>query len=141
MAAAKLTASSLAKLSTCHRDLQRLVRALEADGVALHVICGHRDRVAQDRAFAAGKSQLKFPKSKHNCYPSRAADLTPAPLDWMNKKAFLDLAAKVRAKARELDIALRYGGDWDGDGKDMEPGESDLVHYELRDVEAELKRA
>jgi len=141
MAAAKLTAGSLAKLATCHRDLQRLVKALVEDGVALHVICGHRDRLAQDRAFAEGKSKLRFPRSKHNPYPSKAIDLGPLPLLWDDKPAFVALAKLVRAKARELDIAVRWGGDWDGDGVAQEPGEWDLVHWELDAPTAVLKRA
>jgi peptidoglycan L-alanyl-D-glutamate endopeptidase CwlK len=131
MPAHKLTALSLSKLATCHRDLQRLVKALVEDGVALHVLCGHRNKYEQDKAFADGKSRLKFPKSKHNSYPAKAVDLTPVPLDWSAQGAFLELAAKVQAKAKALGIKLRYGGDWDQDGKVLERGENDLVHFEL----------
>jgi peptidoglycan L-alanyl-D-glutamate endopeptidase CwlK len=58
-------------------------------------------------------------------------DLTPSPLDWSDTAAFLELAATVLEKAAVMGIKLRYGGDWDGDGKRMERGENDLVHFEL----------
>ncbi len=112
MAAAKLTAASLAKLATCHKDLQRLVKALVADGVALHVLCGHRNKYEQDKAFADGKSRLKFPRSKHNPYPSKAVDIAPAPLDWENLDAFSELGELVKAKAEEMAIKVVWGGDW-----------------------------
>ena len=131
MAAVKLTAGSISKLSTCHRDLQRLVKELAEDGVALQVLCGHRDKVTQERAYMEGKSKLRWPRSKHNAYPSRAVDLAPFPIDWNDKPGFLLLQAKVMAKAQELGITLRWGGDWDRDGRLMETGEWDLVHFEL----------
>lgn len=37
----------------------------------------------------------------------------------------------IMAAGREAGVKLRYGGDWDGDGKLFEKGETDAVHFEL----------
>lgn len=131
MTAFRPSGRSIANLQTCHRDLRRVVEALWADGIAVQVICGHRDRVEQTKAYLAGKSKLQWPKSKHNQYPSRAMDLAPFPINWNDTEGFVGLGGFVMAKARHLGIVLRWGGDWDRDGKPREKGEWDLVHFEL----------
>lgn len=42
-----------------------------------------------------------------------------------------DLYHAMMGAAAELKVRLRYGGDWDGDGKLREAGERDSVHFEL----------
>lgn len=44
---------------------------------------------------------------------------------------FRALYEAVMAAAREAKAAIRYGGDWDGDGRLFEKGETDAVHFEL----------
>lgn len=103
---------SLAEIATCHRDLRRLVEELWKDGHAFHVLCGHRDKVAQTRAYEAKKSKLPWPKSRHNTFPSRAMDLAPYPLDWEAVKEFDELAKIVLNKAAMMGIKLVWGGSW-----------------------------
>ena len=117
-------------LATAHPDLQRLFKE-----VIKHVDCavleGHRDKVAQNAAVAAGKSKLLWPKSKHNSNPSRAVDVVPWPLDWNDTKRFYHFAGFVAGIAASLGIGIRWGGDWDNDGDFGDEKFSDAPHYEL----------
>jgi peptidoglycan L-alanyl-D-glutamate endopeptidase CwlK len=52
-------------------------------------------------------------------------------IDWNNPAAF-DLVAKAMfAAAKELGLPLRWGADWDKDGKPRERGETDSPHFEI----------
>jgi len=44
------------------------------------VLEGHRGEERQNELQAAGKSQLRYPNSKHNTFPSMAVDIAP----WVN---------------------------------------------------------
>lgn len=61
----------------------------------------------------------------------RAADLAPEPLDWNDTGRFDRLAALMFRAASIEGVAIRWGADWDGDGKPRERGESDSPHFEL----------
>lgn len=123
-------ATSLKKLSECHPDLQKVCRkAIEI--MDFTVLCGHRGKADQDKAIEAGASKVKYPKSKHNLYPSVAVDLAPYPVNWDDLYKFYLLAGVILAVAHSLDIKLRWGGDfnmnWDlGDQKFI-----DLPHFEV----------
>ncbi|SFR86348.1 M15 family metallopeptidase [Sphingomonas jatrophae] len=43
---------------------------------------------------------------------------------------FRALYEAIMAAGREVGVRLRYGGDWDQDGKLFEKGETDAVHFE-----------
>lgn len=60
-----------------------------------------------------------------------AVDLCPFPVDWNDPSKFLAIRAAMYQAADELDVALRWGGDWDCDCKFREKGETDLPHFEL----------
>lgn len=117
-----MDAKSLSKLGECHQELVRLFNAVGAD-IPILVICGHRGRVEQHQAFVDGKSKLDWPSSRHNTYPSQAVDVAPLPLRWDDTAAFDRFAVVVKAKARQLGIAVEWGGDWKM---------RDLVHWQLR---------
>lgn len=107
-----LTKISKERLRTCHPDLQKLI--LEVEKVAdLYVLCGHRNKQDQMAAYEGGRSKLKWPQSKHNAIPSEAIDIAPKPLDWDATESFQILGEIVKKKADELDIAIRWGGDWE----------------------------
>jgi len=102
---------SLDNLATCHKDLQRV--AHEAiKHFDFTVICGHRGKTAQDKAFAEGKSKVKWPNSKHNKNPSLAFDATPVPLDWKDTASFHAMAKTMKEAAHKLKITIRWGGDF-----------------------------
>lgn len=102
---------SVARLATCHVDLQRLFNEVvkEADCT---VICGHRGEAEQDAAVADGCSKDPWPTSRHDADPSDAVDVAPYPIDWQNLQAFRDFAVVVKAAAARLGIAVEWGGDW-----------------------------
>lgn len=131
---AKLGRTSEAQLSTCHPDLQKLVREVVRRLPApydLTVLQGHRDEKTQNAAYALGRSKLQWPNSKHNSLPSRAVDLAPFPVDWRDERRFAFLAGFVLAVAAELGISVRWGGDWDRDSYTTDERFSDLPHFEL----------
>lgn len=134
---AKLGAQSEARLSTCHADLQRLVRAVVdrlPPGHDLTVVEGHRGEAAQAAAYAAGRSTKAWPDSLHNQLPSRAVDLAPYPVDWADFERFVWLAGFVRAVAVDLGLGdrVRWGGDWDDDSRTTDERLRDRPHFELR---------
>jgi peptidoglycan LD-endopeptidase CwlK len=61
------------RLQTCHADL-RVLFGHVIQGYDCTIVEGHRGKERQNRAFAEGKSKLKYPQSKHNKYPSLAVD-------------------------------------------------------------------
>lgn len=107
--------------------------------VIAHVDCtvleGHRPRERQDAAFARGQSTLRWPKSKHNHTPSLAIDAAPWPLDWEDRERFHLFGGIVLGVAKQKGIALRWGGDWNGDFHVRDNRFDDLVHFELKGVQ------
>lgn len=122
--------NSMRKLDTCDGKLIRLFMEVvrEYDCAILY---GYRDREIQDRLYEEGRSKLKYPNSKHNSYPSRAVDVAPYPIDWDDVGRFYHFAGYVSKIAKDLNIPLRWGGDWDGDGSMKDQTFNDLVHFEL----------
>ncbi len=133
--------SSEARLSTCHADLQKIFNKV-IQYTDCSIFSGHRGEDEQNLAYEKGFSQLPFPQSKHNSYPSHAVDAGPYFIelkntDWSDKVAFGVFAGQVKQIALELfekgETAhlLRWGGDWDGDGRSLDESFSDLPHFEL----------
>ena len=118
------------RLRECDPKLQLIVRRV-AVKIPLLVICGFRGKEDQDKAFSDGKSKLKWPQSKHNRMPSDAIDIATIPLDFSDEKSFAYLAGYMMATAHDLGIKLRWGGDWNSNGKTKDERFADLVHYEL----------
>ena len=67
--------------------------------------------------------------SKH--VNGKAVDLVPYPVDWNDLKKFDLIAQAMLQAAKELGVPVRWGADWDNDGKPRERGESDSPHFEL----------
>ncbi len=129
-----LSNSSLDKLSQCHPELQRLVRAVESR-IGLVVSCGFRNEVDQNRAFASGASKKKWPDGEHNKFPSIAVDMEPlkrSQIDWHDKELFYYFAGYVQAVADIIGIKIRWGGDWDSDKDFHDQTFFDLCHFELK---------
>ena len=130
----KFSLKSNDRLNTCHPLLQKLFREVvkEDDCAALE---GHRPRRRQNRLFKEGKSKLKYPKGKHNTMPSMAVDVGPwlkeKGIPWKSTGQWYFFAGKVKAKAEELGIQVRWGGDWDRDGDVTDQNFNDLAHWEL----------
>lgn len=102
---------SLEQRATLHPDLIKVVDETSKES-NITILCGHRGKEDQDKAYADGKSKLQWPKSRHNSFPSEAVDLAPFPLDWNNVKSFKDLAVKVKEAANKVGVEIEWGGDW-----------------------------
>ena len=126
---------SLDHLDTCHFELQRLFLEVikERDCTILQ---GFRGKDDQEKAFNEGKSKAHWGQSKHNYSPSCAVDVMPYPINWNDKDGVTKFYEFVKKKADELGIKIRWGADWDGDGKYWEKDgwEIDGPHYELIDT-------
>jgi peptidoglycan LD-endopeptidase CwlK len=128
----KFSARSQSRLNTCHPDLIRLFEAVIGDGHDCTIIEGHRGQEAQDEAFRTGRSKKQWPNGKHNSTPSQAVDVMPFPIDWSDRPRLEAFAKVVFAKAKELGVAIRWGGDWDQDGLSSDERFFDGPHWELR---------
>lgn len=93
----KFSKRSLDNLATCHPILQEL--AHEAiKGFDFTVIEGHRDKAGQMQAFASKTSKLKWPRSKHNQWPSQAFDAIPYPFPgWKGTQSQAAFEAQAEA--------------------------------------------
>lgn len=127
---------SLQRLQTCHVDMVMLFTE-----VVKHFDCtileGHRNEEKQNAAFAAGRSKLKYPKSKHNRLPALAVDVVPYPINWQDTDRMRYFAGLVQGMAIMLKTQgrmthnIRWGGDWDRDTKLNDNHFMDLPHFEL----------
>ena len=98
-------------LATCHRDLQKV--AHEAiKHFDFTVICGHRGKAEQQKAFREKKSKLQWPLSRHNKLPSLAMDCVPHPLNWQDKASFDKMGAVMKEAAKTVGVKIKWGGDF-----------------------------
>lgn len=122
-------------LSTCHPSIKMVMnRALELSPIDFCVLEGHRGPDEQDAAFARGESKLRWPHGKHNQIPSAAVDIAPTPIDWKDRERFILVAGAVLAAAALLGVKLRWGGDWNSDGRMADEKFRDLGHFELLSI-------
>lgn len=121
---------SAERLATCDERLIRIAQAA-IKRTDFMVLAGHRGKQEQNDAYERGTSQLRWPKSKHNKQPSMAMDLAPWPIDWGNIKRFIALAGIVLAEAKTLGIKVRWGADWNRNGKWKDEKFRDWPHFEI----------
>ncbi len=131
-----LGVTSNRELDTCHPKLQRLIREVDKrlsrrKLLDFSVICGHRGQKAQEDAFARGASTKHWPESHHNTLPSTAVYVRTYPYEEKDREAFARLAGYILAVADDLDIEVRWGGDWNENGRTSDERLKDLPHFEL----------
>ena len=119
-------------LSTCDEKIQEIC-SLAIEIMDFTIITGYRGQAQQDEDFTAGRSKLKWPNGKHNSMPSRAVDIAPYPIDWNDTARFYVLAGIMLSIAHSRAIALRWGGDWNGDFNLKDNIFKDVGHFELLD--------
>ena len=109
-------------------------------GIDVLIYCTYRPQKEQDDLYEQGRSRpgtivTWTRKSKHGVVDSLGKPASEAwdcvPLlsgkpSWDARGLYLQLAQI----AKEIG-GLRWGGDWDGDGKPFERGEYDSPHFEL----------
>jgi peptidoglycan L-alanyl-D-glutamate endopeptidase CwlK len=122
---------SISRLKTCDQKLQELFYE-----VVKHFDCsiieGHRGEERQNKAFADGKSKVKYPNGKHNQNPSIAVDVAPYPIDWSDRDRFHYFGGFVLGVAKEMGMNIRWGGDWNQDTHTKDNKFDDLVHFEIK---------
>ena len=113
-----LSSVSQTRLATCHPDIVAVCRELIKQ-YDFSVLCGHRTREEQNKAFSCGASCLQYPQSSHNKTPSHAVDLAPYPIDWNNLARFremwhrFDALAQLMRGREEITSEFEWGGEWD----------------------------
>jgi hypothetical protein len=60
-----------------------------------------------------------------------AVDVAPYPIDWEDTKRFYHFAGFVQATAKQLNIPIIWGGDWNNNNNFKDQTFNDLVHFEL----------
>lgn len=102
------------------------------------IITGHRDKATQNQKYEEGTSELKWPNSKHNSFPSMAVDVAPWPIpedwgdkEWKERTKFYELKAIIFYEAAKQNVKIRWGGDWDRDYDYTDNKFDDLVHFEI----------
>ena len=123
---------SIGRLQTCDQKLQELFYE-----VVKHFDCsiieGHRGEERQNKAYADGKSKVKYPNGKHNQNPSIAVDVAPYPIDWSDRDRFHYFGGFVLGVAKQMGMNIRWGGDWNQDTETKDNKFDDLVHFEIKE--------
>ena len=123
--------SSKKRLSTCDDRLQKVFNEV-IKHVDCSVLCGHRGKDDQDKAYKEGKSKAKYPNGRHNRQPSLAVDVSPYPIDWDDLERQTLFAGFVLGIAKQMGINLIWGNDWDGDFETKDTRLKDYPHFELK---------
>jgi peptidoglycan LD-endopeptidase CwlK len=116
----------------------RLIQIADAaiGTIDFSLVCGYRGEKEQNEAFNARpqRSKTPWPKSKHNNIPSLAFDFLPYPFkgtkDWDDYARFARVFGHIESAAKRLAIPIRWGGDFNQDGKSNDDG-WDWGHVEL----------
>jgi len=137
-----LTTRDRTRLANVHPDLVRVVeKAAELSPVAFMVVEGVRTPERQRELYAQGRTKpgkiVTWTLNSNHFVDldtgyGHAVDLLPAPYDWANKAGEFDrLAEAMFAAAKLLGVTIRWGADWNRNGKPRERGETDSPHFEL----------
>ncbi len=134
---------SLSRTDGVHPDLVRVVKRAAVMATAdedFTVLEGVRTPERQRELYAQGRTKpgkvvTWTLKSNHfrnaRTGLGHAVDLAPFPIDWNNVGRF-DRLANLMFRAASIEgVAIRWGADWDRDGKPRERGESDSPHFEI----------
>lgn len=143
------------RLVGVHPDLAKVVRrAIELSNQDFMVLEGVRTEQRQRELYGQGRTAKELSavrldpalarprmakvtwKLNSNHFKQadgfgHAVDLVPYPVDWNSFEKFDAIASAMFVAAAEEGVALRWGADWDRDGKRRERGETDSPHFEL----------
>ena len=135
----KLSQRSLNRLVGVNENLVNVVkRAIEISEVDFMVVEGVRTLKRQEELYAQGRTKpgkivTWTMKSKH--IDGLAVDIAPCNKDgsinWNDLKMFDKMADAMFKAAKELNINIRWGSDWNMNGIKREKGETDSPHFEL----------
>lgn len=123
--------SDIWHLRNAHPLLIKLFTAVSLR-TPIKILDSQRGKAAQELAFRTGHSKVHFGQSAHNWSPSIAVDVVPLPLDWRNSSRFISLGKQfVLPIAKEMNIPIRWGADFNMNGNYTDDNFVDLPHYEL----------
>ena len=125
-------AQSMTNLAGCDVRLQRLFNEVVKHWDCT-VTCGFRGEAAQHEAFVTGKSKLDWPNGNHNKMPSYAVDVAPFPVDYNDVNRIRVFAGFVLGVASQMNLNIRWGGDWNQNTEVKDNTFNDLVHFEIKD--------
>lgn len=136
----KLTPRDELRLKSVDQRLRDVVRlAADITEQPFMVIEGFRTHARQLELWNQGRNGNPGPivtwtmDSKH--LRGEAVDLGPldaqGAIPWKDASAFDRVAQAMTRAATELNVSIRWGADWDKDGKPRERGETDSPHFEL----------
>lgn len=134
----KLSPASEAKLKGVKPPLQDVVRlAAKLCDIPFIVVEGLRSFERQSALYAQGRTKpgkvvTWTMQSKH--LTGDAVDLAPifnGAVNWEDIDGFEKIGVAMREASLRLHIPVRWGYDWDGDGRLREKGEYDGPHFEL----------
>lgn len=137
---ANLTPRDLTRLAGVHPNLVKVVfRAAAISKQPFMVLEGVRTPARQAELYAQGRTKpgaiVTWTKTSNHFRKAdgfgHAVDLCPSPVDWNTLSKFEAISAAMFAASAELGIPIRWGADWDQDGKPRERGETDSPHFEL----------
>ncbi len=126
----RLSTQSRDKLMTCHPILIKIVLRL-IKTYDVKVVDGHRNQAWQNEAFASGHSTKEWPDSTHNRDPSEGIDIVPYPSIYRSTLAFYVMAGRFMQIADDMNVTVRWGGDWDSDDDLHDQNFMDLGHFEV----------
>jgi peptidoglycan L-alanyl-D-glutamate endopeptidase CwlK len=127
-------------LKGVHPNLVRVIeRAIQLSSQDFTVLEGIRTPQRQAELYAQGRTKpgpvvTWTLKSRHFVQADgfgHAVDLAPWPIDWNDTKKFDTIAEAMFKASKELGTPIRWGADWDEDGRPRERGETDSPHFEL----------
>lgn len=136
----QLGSKSKQTLKGVHPNLVRVIeRAIQLSSQDFTVLEGIRTPQRQEELYAQGRTKpgpvvTWTLKSRHFIQADgwgHAVDLAPYPLDWNDLSKFEAIADAMFQASKELGTPLRWGADWDSDGRPRERGETDSPHFEL----------
>lgn len=121
---------SLNELRTLDYKLQRLLNAA-IKIVDFSIIEGHRTPMRQRELFDAGLSKTMV--SSHLKYPSKAADIAPYPYpkDAKGINQLYFLVGVIKGLSITLNIEIKIGADFNGDGDIRTDKWLDAWHIEI----------
>ena len=132
----ELSARSRERLQGVHPDLVRVVeRAASKASAEFVVLEGVRTEARQRELYAQGRTKpgkivtdtMNTRHRTQRCGYGCAVDVAPVEpdgsIDWNDPKKFLALGKVMFAAAIEEGVPIRWGYDWDRDGKLQERGE------------------
>jgi peptidoglycan L-alanyl-D-glutamate endopeptidase CwlK len=119
-------------LKGVHGDLVRIVeRAIQISTVDFMVIEGRRSAERQRQLVRNGASQTL--NSRHlTGHAVDCAPLVSGSIPWNDKNQFKRVSDAMFQAAREFGIRIRWGGDWNENGRSDDERFYDGPHFELR---------